>query len=273
MWITSVGHQPSALDPLFPVDCLSGVSLRRTVSRMDGDVQPTARPASVYQTSPTDVRVQVRYLTTTSGQLLEPGHTAQLREQLVKDLERDGDRIVFLDLSGAIFTPGSLQELLLPLARRVHASEAGPRALVVIAEDRGVADFVRMLAVAHDLPLYVSNRPQRVAQAEPLGRLTTTEKQTIEALGALGGSVTVATFAQQLGLQITAAGNRLTNLSKRGYLYREPRSRREGDAFIDPRQDAHKAWTHYWCQQLSLHMWHLHPAECQDLTDCPASTS
>jgi len=146
--------------------------------------------------------------------------------------------IAILDLGGAVFSPGSLQELLLPLIRRLRAGEADTMALVVIAEDRGVADFIRMLAFTHGLPLYVTDRPHQIANAEPVGRLTPTELQTINAIGEMGGRATVAAFADHLQLQITAAGNRLTNLSQRGYVYREQRSRRDGDVFVDPRSEA-----------------------------------
>jgi hypothetical protein len=211
---------------------------------MDGDAA-TADPAqTVYQTPPTKPRAKIYYLGTT-GHLLDREVTGEFRDELLQEVGKSGESVAVLDLGGAVFSPGSLQALLLPLAHRLHSGEAGRVALIVIAEEPGVADFVRMLAATHSLPLYVSDRPDRVGQAEPLGRLTPTEKQTIDALAALGGQVTVSTFAQELQMQITAAGNRLTNLTHRGYLLREPRSRREGDNFVDPRWEAHREFLHH----------------------------
>jgi hypothetical protein len=192
----------------------------------------------VYQTTPTESRAKLYYLGT-GGPLLDPQDTAGVRDRLMGEFGASSRSVAVLDLGGALFTPGSLQELLLPLARRLRAGEAGPITLVVIAEDRGVADFVRMLAATHGLSLYVTERPNLIAHAEPVGRLTPTEKQTIDVLAMMGGRVTVSTFAHELQMQITAAGNRLTNLSDRGYLHREQRSRREGDEFVDPRWEAH----------------------------------
>jgi DNA-binding MarR family transcriptional regulator len=196
-----------------------------------------------YQTRPTESRAKIHFLGT-GGNLLDPGLTSEIREDLLQRFAQSAANVVILDLGGAVFSPGSLQELLLPLARRLRAGEPRPLALVIIAEDPGIADFVRMLAHTHGLPLYLSERPEQVGDAEPAGRLTPTEKQTIDTLAALGGRVTVSTFAQQLQMQVTAAGNRLSHLADRGYLQREQRSRREGDQFVDPRSEARQEVTH-----------------------------
>ncbi|MGY4898652.1 hypothetical protein ACWEEK_24095 [Micromonospora aurantiaca (nom. illeg.)] len=212
---------------------------------MDGDVTRDSSAPTVSEVTGTEGRAKIYYLGT-AGHLLDPRITAEVRERLIAAFGGSGENIAVLDLGGAVFSPGSLQELLLPLARRVRAGEAGALNLVVIAEDRGVADFVRMLAAVHGLSLYVTDSPERVVEAEPVGRLTPTDKETIDALAALGGRATVSTFAHQMQMQITAAGNRLTNLSHRGYLHREQRSRREGDQFIDPRSEAYREVLRYY---------------------------
>lgn len=210
---------------------------------MDGDRTEASPPGMMYQMGPTKTRAKIHYLGT-GGNLLDPGYTSQVRERLLQTFAQSAESVAVLNLGGAVFSPGSLQELLLPLARRLRSGEPRPLALVVIAEDRGVADFIRMLASMHGLTLYVSDRPERVNEAEPAGRLTPTERQTIDTLAALGGRVTVSTFAHQLQMQVTAAGNRLSNLADRGYLHREQRSRREGDEFVDPRSEAHQEVLH-----------------------------
>jgi DNA-binding MarR family transcriptional regulator len=210
---------------------------------MDGDRTEASPPSTVYQVGPTTTRAKIHYLGT-GGNLLDPGVTSQICESLLQRLAQSAESVAVLDLGGAVFSPGSLQALLLPLARRLRAGEPRPLALLVIAEDRGVADFVHMLAATHGLTLYISHRPDRVGDAEPAGRLTPTERQTIDTLAALGGRVTVSTFAHQMQLQVTAAGNRLSNLADRGYLQREQRSRREGDEFVDPRSEAQQEVLH-----------------------------
>ena len=42
-------------------------------------------------------------------------------------------------------------------------------------------------------------------------------------------------LADRAGIEATAAGNRLVNLVRKGYVYRWERPRREGDLFVDPR--------------------------------------
>jgi len=215
---------------------------------MDSQEAKATPPSSVYQAPPMESRAKMYYLGT-GGELLHPDITREVRERLIAEFGRSGENIAVLDLGGAVFSPGSLQELLLPLARRVRAGEAGAFTLVVVAEDPGVVDFVRMLAAAHGLSLYVTDRLDRIGQAEPVGRLTPTEKQTLDTLAALGGRATVSTFAHQMQMQVTAAGNRLTNLSHRGYLHREQRSRREGDEFVDPRWEAYREVRRYYPQK------------------------
>jgi DNA-binding MarR family transcriptional regulator len=86
------------------------------------------------------------------------------------------------------------------------------------------------------LPLYIADPPSTssVAHAAPAGWLTKTERDTLELLGQMGGRVAVSDFAAHASLEVTAAGNRLGNLAKRGYVNRVARSRREGDEFVSP---------------------------------------
>jgi hypothetical protein len=227
---------------------------------MDGDQAEGSPPKMVYQTTPTRTQAKIHYLGT-GGHLLDPEITAHVRDRLLQTFAQSRETVVVLDLGGAVFSPGSLQELLLPLARRLRAGEPRLLTLIVIVEDPGAADFVRMLASMHDLTMYISDRQDRVGEAEPVGRLTPTEKQTIGTLAALGGRVTVSTFANQMQMQVTAAGNRLTNLAGRGYLHREQRSRREGDEFVDPRLEAQQEVRHKFLHAGSRPTLDAEPAE------------
>lgn len=191
-------------------------------------------------------QADVWFLPTTTGVLYDRVETAIVRDKLLASLRASKGTVAVIDLSGSLFSPGSLYELMLPLARQIRAGDIGLRLLIVIAQDEGVIHFVRMLGETYELPLYLSTRPLEVPDAEPVGKLTLTERETIESLQRLGGCVTVANFADKLQLQTTAAGNRLVGLSRRGYLDRAPRSRRDGDAFVDPRRVAYEAMGEWW---------------------------
>jgi hypothetical protein len=74
-----------------------------------------------------------------------------------------------------------------------------------------------------------------LAEAEAVGVLTATERETLEILRQLGGRVTVANFADASGLEPSAATNRLVNVAQKGFVHRVERPRRDGLLFVDPR--------------------------------------
>jgi DNA-binding MarR family transcriptional regulator len=90
------------------------------------------------------------------------------------------------------------------------------------------------------LPLFLarSSRPEDIEQAEPLGDLTRGERDTLDELRGVGGGATVAALAGAIGIAASAANNRLTNLERKGYLYRLKRARSFGDIYVDPRASA-----------------------------------
>ena len=147
----------------------------------------------------------------------------------------DGPQILVLDLAGIAFTPSALQEIVLPLAQRIRGGEYGNVRLVVSTTDPGVGDFIRYMAQAHQLPLYLSESPFDLREGTPLGALTSTKKSTLNTINLLGGQVTASSLAAVEGIRPSAATNRLVNLDREGYLIRQPRGRREGDLYVEPR--------------------------------------
>ena len=107
--------------------------------------------------------------------------------------------------------------------------------LVISTTDTGVSDFIRYMAHAHQLPLYLSQSPFELSESTPVGSLTKTESSTLDTINALGGQVTASRLAAAEGIKPSAAANRLANLDREGYLVRQQRGRREGDLYIEPR--------------------------------------
>ena len=158
------------------------------------------------------------------------------REELATQLNLFEDlQILILDLAGITLTPLTMQEFLLPLAQRIRGGEYGTVRLVLSTTDPGVADFVRYMAQAHQLPLYLCHSPLDLQQARPIGSLTSTEVSTLDTVVMLGGHVTASALAETAGIKPSAATNRLVNLDREGYLLRQPRGRREGDLYVEPR--------------------------------------
>ena len=161
---------------------------------------------------------------------------ADIRNRIAARLNlSDDSQVLVLELGGSAYTPSALQELILPLAQRIRGGEHGSVRLVISTSDPGVGDFIRYMAQAKQLPLYLSHWPSNLGEGIPVGDLTKTERGTLDAIVALGGQVTASSLAATESIKPSAATNRLVNLDREGYLVRQPRGRREGDIYIEPR--------------------------------------
>jgi MarR family len=142
-----------------------------------------------------------------------------------------------LDLNSVSPSSDVLEELLVRAGQEVRARGHGFAALAVSTANASLRRLIEALAAREGLPLYISAsvEPNRVFEAEPAGDLTATERETLEAVVAMGGQASASDLARRLELNNTAAGNRLTNLVVKGYLKRQSRPGRDGDLFIDPR--------------------------------------
>ena len=168
--------------------------------------------------------------------LKDPKRAALARDRLATQLTLSDDpQVLVLDLAGIAFTPATLQELIVPLTQRIRGGEYGTVRLVISTTDPGVRDFIRYIAQVHHLPLYLSPSPFDLRQSTPVGDLTTTERRTLDTIIVLGGQVTASRLAATEGIRASAATNRLVRLDRGGYLVRQPRGRREGDLYIEPR--------------------------------------
>jgi hypothetical protein len=170
------------------------------------------------------------------GSLVDREEATAFRDKYFPPRPLSQPTAAVIDFSGMpTANPGRLRELVLPVAQGIRGGVYGPMVLFVSTADAGLADFVNDLAIANDVGLFWSQTSDNLEDARPLGDLTTTERATLELLKELGGQATAAQFAERAGIEATAAGNRLVNLVRKGYLYRFERTRRDGDLFVDPR--------------------------------------
>ena len=161
---------------------------------------------------------------------------ADIRDCIAAQLNpSDSPQVLVVDLGGSAFTPLALQELILPLAQRIRGGEYGTVRLIISTSDPGVGNYIRYMAQAHQLPLYLSPSPFNLWEGNPVGDLTETERGTLDTIIALGGRVTASSLAAIESIRPSAATNRLVKLDREGYLVRQPRGRREGDIYIEPR--------------------------------------
>ena len=161
---------------------------------------------------------------------------ADIRDCIAAQLNpSDSPQVLVVDLGGSAFTPLALQELILPLAQRIRGGEYGTVRLIISTSDPGVGNYIRYMAQAHQLPLYLSLSLFNLWEGNPVGDLTETERGTLDTIIALGGRVTASSLAAIESIRPSAATNRLVKLDREGYLVRQPRGRREGDIYIEPR--------------------------------------
>jgi hypothetical protein len=145
--------------------------------------------------------------------------------------------LYMLDLNGVWPSSEVLEEVLMRVAHDIKAGIHGPATLAVSTGNSSLRRQIEALASREGVPLYVSDsaEPIGVIAAEPAGDLTATDRETLQTVTAMGGRVAAADVARRLGLNNTAASNRLTNLAAKGYLKRQSRPGRDGDMFVDPR--------------------------------------
>ena len=171
----------------------------------------------------------------TAGPLVDRAAMARFREWVVQASGVKEPTVLALNLEGRFPSAPVLLELVVPLGRAARGRTFGPLAIVLCTEDNATREVLRALAETYDLALFVAPSAERLAEAEPLGSLSPTERETLEVLRRLGGRVTVANFALATGLEPNAATNRLVSVAGKGFVHRVDRPRRDGSLYVDPR--------------------------------------
>lgn len=171
----------------------------------------------------------------THGLVLDPGWIAAYRDALVKPSGVQEPTVLAIDLEGRFPLAEVIHELVVPLAQAANSGRLGPLVVVICTPSAKLRDTLAALAEKHKLALFVAPSADRLGEAEPIGDLTSTERQTLDKVHHLGGSVSVSAFAKAAGLTAPAATNRLVNVLQKGFMQRADRPRTEGVLYMDPR--------------------------------------
>jgi DNA-binding MarR family transcriptional regulator len=172
---------------------------------------------------------------TGTGDLSDPERAARARDSSIRATAFNQPTTLVLDLSGKLLSPSSLMELIVTLGQRVRGGIYGDARLVVATPDHAVREMSALLALRYRIPLFLASSPDSVFDAVPVGDLTGADFETLEELRSAGSVTTVSSLAGSVGLQPTAANNRLVNVERKGFVLRVRRGRDEGDLFVDPR--------------------------------------
>lgn len=143
--------------------------------------------------------------------------------------------VAILDLTGMFPTPGVLEDFVLPIAQGIRGGIYGDLILVVRTHDPAIANYFEYLGEARNLTLIVAPSLAQSTRAHPVGDLTRTDEETLTLIIGMGGTITAAELAGQIGIEPTAAGNRLVNLARKHVIYQFTQPSREGNVYVDPR--------------------------------------
>lgn len=174
----------------------------------------------------------------TGGVWLDRQQALRTADLLLPPAHRTSTEVVLLDLAADKFEIVALQNVIKTLADRIRDGVGAPARLIVATRDPGVALLVEHLAGRLSLGVYIASgiSAQELRNARPAGSLTPTEKVTLdEILSADVRGMTASELAKRFQIELTAAGNRLVNLEKRGLVYRLRQPGRDPDRFVDLR--------------------------------------
>ena len=183
-----------------------------------------------------DVKFDVKFVPAVTGSVVwdDPYADRVVRRFMPPD-RRPGPTLGVLHLGAARPTPGVLRNMVVTVGEDVKAGRYGDLTLFICSEDEDTRSVVGDIAASRNVPMFVCSSSIDLEHAEPVGVLTAKDRETLHLVSKAGGTVTALTFADRVGIEKTAAGNRLVSLQKKGYLQRVERPHPAGDLFVDPR--------------------------------------
>jgi len=182
------------------------------------------------------INFEVRFVPAGTGSAVwDNPHVEQLIHRFMPPDRKHGPMIGILHLGALRPTPSVLREVIVKVGEDIRAGRYGNFTFVVSSEDLATQAIVTDIATAQDLALFIASSPTHLETAEPVGALTAGDRETMDLVLSIGGTMTASELAERLGVEQTTAGNRLIALSKKGYLQRLERPHPSGDLFVDPR--------------------------------------
>ncbi|WP_144405011.1 MarR family transcriptional regulator [Burkholderia pseudomallei] len=182
------------------------------------------------------IRFEVRIVAAGTGSSVwDHPNAGSVVQRFMPPERHHGPMVGIVHLSNVRPTPNVLRDVVVTIGEEVKAGRYGDFSLIVSSEDEATRSVISDIAKSHDVAMFVSTSTVDLAVAEPVGSLTIKDRETLDYVLRIGGTVTATELARQLGVEQTTAGNRLVALHKKGYLQRVNRSHPVGDLFIDPR--------------------------------------
>lgn len=183
-----------------------------------------------------EIHFELKFVPAGTGSAVwDDPHAEHVIERFMPKNRRHGPMVGIVHLGAARPTPSVLRDVVITIGEDVKAGRYGECTLVISSEDDATRSVIRDVALAQDVPFLLSSGTLELESAEPVGSLTAKDRETMDLVLTAGGTVTATDFARQVGIEQTAAGNRLVSLHKKGYLQRVERPHPMGDLFLDAR--------------------------------------
>ena len=132
-------------------------------------------------------------------------------------------------------TPAVLRNVVVTPAEDVKAGRYGSCSLIICSLDEDTRSVIGDIAESQNIAMFLCSTYADLKYAEPVGGLTARDHETLCLVSDAGGTVNALGLAEQIGIEKTAAGNRLVSLQKKGFVQRVERPHPAGDLFVDPR--------------------------------------
>jgi hypothetical protein len=141
-----------------------------------------------------------------------------------------------INLEDARLSVEALHELVVPLGIGIRDGLYGPSALFIATKSEQLRETLTALAERHKFPLFlIESVETSLTNAEPVGPLQPADRSVLNYLLNSGGVVTSSQLASAEGIELSAAGARLSSTYDKSYVARVERPRRNGNQFIDLR--------------------------------------
>ena len=182
------------------------------------------------------VHFDVKFVPAVTGPVVwDDPHAGQVVQRFMPPDRQHGPMLGVLHMGAARPTPRVLRDMVVTIGEDVKAGRYGDFTLFICSEDEDTRFVIGDIATSSNVAMFVCSSSMELDHAEPVGVLTIKDHETLRLVSEAGGTVTSLAFADHVGIEKTAAGNRLVSLQKKGYLQRVERPHPAGDLFVDPR--------------------------------------
>ena len=183
-----------------------------------------------------EFQFDVKFVPAGTGSVVwDDPHAEQVVYRFMPQNRRHGPMLGVLHIGAARPTPHVLRKVVVNVGEDIKAGRYGDFSFFVCSQDEDTRSVIGDIAASQNVAIFLSSSPTDLEHAEPVGGLTIKDHETLCLVLEAGGTVSAVEFAHQVGIEKTAAGNRLVSLHKKGYLQRLERPHPVGDLFMDAR--------------------------------------